>query len=145
MLKCITFDGDASTLDTLMGYFEKLDKTLAEVQGVLQKEQNEQVFFVKEGSRIIRILREEIIYLEGYGDYVKIHRTNGKPLLSQVSLRKFEETLATKGFCRVHRSYIVAISHINYIERKRIRIGESLIPISDSYLPCLMKQLMLQE
>ncbi|MDD3062441.1 MAG: LytTR family DNA-binding domain-containing protein, partial [Massilibacteroides sp.] len=51
----------------------------------------------------------------------------------------------SKGFCRVHRSYIVAIAHINYIERKRIRIGSELIPISDSYLPALMKQLMLQE
>ncbi|MDD2437735.1 MAG: LytTR family DNA-binding domain-containing protein [Massilibacteroides sp.] len=145
MLKCITFDGDASTLDALMGYFEKLDKALADVQNVLHKEQAEQTFFVKEGSRIIRVLREEILYLEGYGDYVKIHRTNGKPLLSQVSLRKFEESLSSKGFCRVHRSYIVAIAHINYIERKRIRIGSELIPISDSYLPALMKQLMLQE
>ena len=145
MLKCITFDGDASTLDTLMAYFEKLDKALTDVQDVLHREQTEQAFFVKEGSRIIRILREEILYLEGYGDYVKIHRTTGKPLLSQVSLRKFEESLASKGFCRVHRSYIVAITHINYIERKRIRIGSELIPISDSYLPSLMKQLMLQE
>ncbi len=145
MLKCITFDGDASTLDMLMTYFEKLDKALTDVQDVLHREQTEQAFFVKEGSRIIRILREEILYLEGYGDYVKIHRTTGKPLLSQVSLRKFEESLASKGFCRVHRSYIVAITHINYIERKRIRIGNELIPISDSYLPLLMKQLMLQE
>jgi DNA-binding LytR/AlgR family response regulator len=145
MLKCITFDGDASTLDTLMGYFEKLDKALCDVQNVLQKDQAEQTFFVKEGSRIIRIHRDEILFLEGYGDYVKIHRTNGKPLLSQVSLRRFEEGLTSKGFCRVHRSYIVAIAHIDYIERKRIRIGGELIPISDSYMPSLMKQLMLQE
>ena len=48
-------------------------------------------------------------------------------------------------FCRVHRSYIVSLSHINYIERKRIRIGEELIPISDSYLPALMNKLSLQE
>ena len=40
MLKCITFDGDASTLNTLMGYFEKLDKALADVHQVLSKEQN---------------------------------------------------------------------------------------------------------
>ena len=39
MLKCITFDGDASTLNTLMGYFEKLDKALADVHQVLSKEQ----------------------------------------------------------------------------------------------------------
>lgn len=145
MLKCITFDGDAATLDSLMSYFEKLDKALEEVHEVLHRKQAEQPMFVKEGSKIIRLQSEDILFLEGYGDYVKIHRTNGKPLLSQVSLKRFENYLAGKPFCRVHRSYIVAISHINYIERKRIRIGNELIPISDSYLPLLMNQLVLQE
>ena len=84
-------------------------------------------------------------FLEGYGDYVKVHRINGKPLLTQVSLKRFEEFLDRNRFCRVHRSYIVSLSHINYIERKRIRIGEELIPISDSYLPALMNNLALQE
>ena len=41
-------------------------------------------------------------------------------------------------------SYIISLSHINYIERKRIRIGGALIPISDSYLPLLMSKLCLQ-
>lgn len=143
MLKCITFEGDASTLNSLMGYIEKLDKALAGLQR--QKELSDQPFFVKEGSKIIRVRREEILYLEGYGDYVKIHRTNGKPLLSQISLKRFEECLSGKDFCRVHRSYIVAIPQISYIERKRIRIGSELIPISDSYMPLLMNQLVLQE
>jgi hypothetical protein len=145
MLKCITFDGDASTLNTLMGYFEKLDRALAEVHEVLDKDQFERPIFVREGSKIIRLRCEDILFLEGYGDYVKIHRVNGKPLLSQVSLKRFEENLDEKSFCRVHRSYIVALSHINYIERKRIRIENELIPISDSYLPQLMGKLSLQE
>ena len=145
MLKCITFDGDTSTLNTLMGYFEKLDKALADVHQVLSKEQTERPIFVREGSKIIRLRREEILFLEGYGDYVKVHRINGKPLLTQVSLMRFEEFLDRNRFCRVHRSYIVSLSHINYIERKRIRIGEELIPISDSYLPALMNNLALQE
>ena len=127
MLKCITFDGDTSTLNTLMGYFEKLDKALADVHQALSKEQTERPIFVRDG------------------DYVKVHRINGKPLLTQVSLKRFEEFLDRNRFCRVHRSYIVSLSHINYIERKRIRIGEELIPISDSYLPVLMNNLALQE
>ena len=145
MLKCITFDGDASTLNSLMGYFEKLDKALTEMHEVLHKEQPEQPIFVREGSKIIRLSKEEILFLEGYGDYVKIHRTTGKPLLSQVSLKRFEEYLSDSSFCRVHRSYIVSLPQINYIERKRIRIGNELIPISDSYLSRLMNRLSLQE
>ena len=138
MLKCITFDGDTSTLNTLMGYFEKLDKALADVHQALSKEQTERPIFVREGSKIIRLRREEILFLE-------VHRINGKPLLTQLSLKRFEEFLDRNRFCRVHRSYIVSLSHINYIERKRIRIGEELIPISDSYLPALMNKLSLQE
>ena len=145
MLKCITFDGDASTLNTLMGYFEKLDQALADVNRVLYKQEAESPLFVREGSKIIRLSRAEILFIEGYGDYVRIHHTEGKPLLSQVSLKQLEENLQRRGgFCRVHRSYIVAIAHITYIERKRIRIGGQLIPISDSYLPSLMKKLALQ-
>lgn len=145
MLKCITFDGDASTLNTLMGYFEKLDKALHEVHEILYKEQSEQPIFVREGSKIIRLHKDEILFLEGFGDYVKVHRTSGKPLLSQSSLKRFEENLDRSLFCRVHRSYIVALSQINYIERKRIRIGNEMIPISDSYLPGLMGKLALAE
>ena len=48
MLKCITFDGDTSTLNTLMGYFEKLDKALADVHQALSKEQTERPIFVRE-------------------------------------------------------------------------------------------------
>ncbi len=50
MLKCITFDGDTSTLNTLMGYFEKLDKALADVHQALSKEQTERPIFVREGA-----------------------------------------------------------------------------------------------
>ncbi|MDR1223151.1 MAG: LytTR family transcriptional regulator [Tannerella sp.] len=141
MLKCITFDGDAATLDSLMSYLEKLDKVLEEIHEALQKKQTEQFLFVKEGNRMVRLQPEDILFLEGYGDYVKIHRTNGKLLLSQVSLKRFENCLVGQPFCRVHRSYIVAIAHINYIEHKRIRIGKELIPISDSYLPSLMDRI----
>lgn len=98
MLKCITFDGDTSTLNTLMGYFEKLDKALADVHQALSKEQTERPIFVREGSKIIRLRREEILFLEGYGDYVKVHRINGKPLLTQVSLKRFEEFLDRNRF-----------------------------------------------
>lgn len=138
MLKCITFDGDPSALNSLMNYFEKFDKVL---EDMLYKEQTDQPLFVKEGSRIVRVCKNEIAYIEGYGDYVRIHLLDGKKLLSQMSLKRFEETLTEKKFCRVHRSYIVAISQISYIEKKRIRIGNQLIPIGESYFQRLMNHL----
>ena len=145
MLKYITFDGDISTFNDLMEYLEKITRTLVEVNELLCDKQAEQPIFLREGSRIIRLRQEDILYLEGYGgDYVKVHRIVGKPVLSQLSLKRFEECLSRNNFCRVHRSYIVSLSHINYIERKRIRIDGALIPISDSYLPALMSKLCMQ-
>lgn len=144
MQKSISSEEGNPTLNILIEYLEKLDKTLTEVYKTLHKEQNKLPFFVREGSKIIRLPREEVLFLKGYGDYVKIHRINGKPLLSQLSLKCFEERLGS-DFCRVHRSYIVAIPQIVYIERKRIRIGDEIIPISDSYLPTLMNRIALQE
>ena len=61
------------------------------------------------------------------------------------SLKKFEECLTDGSFCRVHRSYIVSLPQINYIERKRIKIGNDLIPISESYMPAFLDRLSLQE
>lgn len=116
-------------------------KTLAHVDNALNKEPVNQPLFVKDGSKSVRINTDDILYLEAFGDYVKVHQTSGKTLLSQVSLKRFEEILSEERFCRVHRSYIVALSHIKYIERKRIRIGEALIPISDSHLSNLMKRI----
>lgn len=138
MLKCITFDGDPSALNSLMNYFEKFDKALDDI---LCKEQTGQPLFVKEGNRIVRVCKSEIVYIEGYGDYVRIHLLNGKKFLSQITLKRLEETLNEKEFCRVHRSYIVAISQISYIEKRRIRIGSELIPIGESYFQQLMDHL----
>ena len=115
MLKCITLDGDVSTLNDLMEYLEKIDRTLAEVNELLANKRAEQAVYLREGSKIVRLNQEDILYLEGYGgDYVKVHRIEGKPILSQVSLKRFEECLG-ENFCRVHRSYIISLSHINYI------------------------------
>lgn len=144
MLKCIILDGDIATLNELMEYLEQVNRSLTEVNALFATNKlSNQSIFLRDGNRIVRINQEDILYLEGYGDYVKVHRAEGKPILSQLTLKHFEECLE-EVFCRVHRSYIVSLSHINYIEHKRIRIEGATIPISDSYLPILMSKLHIQ-
>ena len=133
MLNRITFDNDTATLDALIGYFKRLDQTLAEVYQALDKEQTERLIFVREGSKIIRLRREEILYLEGYGDYVKIHRASDKTLLTQVSLRRFEECLDKERFCRIHRSYIVRLGALSAIGSNEVYIGDKELPIGNAY------------
>jgi two-component system, LytTR family, response regulator len=88
--------------------------------------------FVKTEYKILRIPYDDILYLQGLRDYVAIH-TKEKKILTLQSLRSFEETLPKERFVRIHRSYIISLKQINYVERNRVYIGKTPLPISDSY------------
>lgn len=90
--------------------------------------------FVKTEYRLQQIDFDDILYIEGLKDYVKIHLgSNPHPVLSLVSLKSLEEQLPADRFIRVHRSYIVQPSKIRTIERNRIVMGKTYIPISENY------------
>lgn len=88
--------------------------------------------FVKTENRLIKVYLHDILFIEGYGDYIKIHLADQRMILSLQSLNAMESRLPS-NFIRTHRSYIVAIDKIDEIERRRIRIGKAIIPISNSY------------
>jgi len=93
---------------------------------------NTEYIFVKSGYRTLKINLFEILYLEALSDYVAIHTKEGK-ILTLENMGFFEKTLAPSEFIRVHRSFIVSISQIEFIERNRIIINEKHIPISKTY------------
>jgi DNA-binding LytR/AlgR family response regulator len=83
---------------------------------------------------LVRVAYDDILYIEGLKDYVKVHLKNEpKPLLSLTSLKNLEEKLPAQRFMRVHRSYIVNLEKIGAISRNSIQIGENTIPVSDQY------------
>ncbi len=88
--------------------------------------------FVKTEYRLEKILLNEILYIEGMRDYRRIH-TPQKRIMTLQTFGEFEQILPPELICRVHKSFMVAIAKIDSIERDRIKIGEALIPISDSY------------
>jgi DNA-binding LytR/AlgR family response regulator len=88
--------------------------------------------FVKTEFHLEKVNFCDILYLEGMGDYIMIH-TNTRKIMTLQNFRKAEETLPTDKFCRVHKSFMVALDKIESIERNRIKIGNTLIPVSDSY------------
>lgn len=90
--------------------------------------------FLKSEYKIKRINFDEILYIEGLKDYVKIYIKNEpKPILSISSLKALELKLPDDKFMRVHRSFIVNLSSISTIERSRIVYGKIYIPVSDQY------------
>jgi len=89
-------------------------------------------FFVKTETRIEKVNAAEVLYVEGMGDYWRIV-TKNRRIMTLMNAKGIEEILHEPGFCRVHKSFFVAIDKIEFVERKQIKIGEVLIPISDTF------------
>jgi DNA-binding LytR/AlgR family response regulator len=88
--------------------------------------------FVKSGYKTQRIDLKDILYVEGLSDYIRIHTSNGT-VLTLDSLKAFGASLPADRFLRVHKSYIVALNKLDFIENNRIVIGEKRIPIGGTY------------
>lgn len=99
---------------------------------VHQKEQNLEFILVKTGYNTIRINLDEILCCEGLKDYIKIH-VSGKSIITQNSLKKFEEILPEDRFIRIHKSFIIPLDKIDSIQNNRIVIHKFIIPIGEIY------------
>jgi DNA-binding LytR/AlgR family response regulator len=91
--------------------------------------------FLKVEYQLVRVAYQDILYIEGLKDYVKVYRQSDptKPLLSLTSLKSLEEKLPARQFMRVHRSFIVALDRIDAVSRNTVQIGPVTIPVSDQY------------
>lgn len=95
---------------------------------------NQDFLFIKSEYKILRINFDDIKYIEGMNEYIKIHLTNSKPVMTLLSMKSIEEQLPADRFMRVHRSYIVNLTKISVIERSRIVFdGKVYIPVSEQY------------
>ncbi len=116
----------------------RLMKTLQRATELLREEDvtiNEvasEYIFIKDGKAIRKILFKDIFYIEAKGDYVKIHFAD-KSYVIHTSLRVLEEKLSAKDFIRVHRSYIVAVEKIDYIEDNVLYLNGIPVPLSEFY------------
>jgi DNA-binding LytR/AlgR family response regulator len=102
--------------------------------------QDRNFIFIKSDYKTIRVHLDDILFIEGLKDYVKLH-TADKPILSLLSLRILEQGLPAERFMRVHRSYIVALDKIDVIEKSRIKIGQHSITISEMYRDAFLKKI----
>lgn len=99
-----------------------------------QVEANNEFLFLKSDYKIKRINFNDILYIEGLKDYVKIYTQNSiKPVMSLTTMKLLESKLPESRFMRVHRSFIVNLEKIDTIERSRIVFGKTYIPVSDQY------------
>ncbi len=115
--------------------FERFLKAVNKVSKQLESEQasgESQPLIIKADGKTYRIEEEDILFVESLGDYVTLHTSEEKLTFNQ-SLKSFLEKLSPDSFIRVHKSFVVSLSKINYVEGNMISIGEKEIPIGNAF------------
>jgi DNA-binding LytR/AlgR family response regulator len=128
LLKPITFD-------RFLIAVEKANQRLTAVPPLAQSERPKEAapfVFVKDGTKLVKIQWDDILYVEGLKDYVTIH-TKTQKIVTLQRLKNLETQLPTDRFMRIHHSYIIALKAIDSIHKGEVQIGNAFIPISESY------------
>jgi two-component system, LytTR family, response regulator len=131
LLKPYTFDRFMQAVNRVQELMEKKAPPLRQESSGQYLEPKKHIF-VKTEHRLEKINLEDVLYIEGMGDYRRIFTTQ-KRLMTLQTFTDFEKEIPTHILCRVHKSYMVAIDKIDTIERDRIKIGTVSIPISETY------------
>ncbi|MBL7942134.1 MAG: response regulator transcription factor [Flavobacteriales bacterium] len=120
------------SLERFLVAVRKVKSHLEKQHPSLTKSSGDDAIFIKSGYKTHRIALSDIYYLRGLRDYVSVQLKSGK-LLTQQSMRSFEEIMPRDQFVRIHKSYIVALQHIAYVERNRVYINDTPIPVGETY------------
>ena len=97
-------------------------------------------FFVNSDYSLVKVLFADIVWIEGSGDYVKIHlRSAARPLLVRTSAKTLEAELPADKFLRIHKSYIVAIASITAVRKNSVFIGDFELAVGDTYREALRR------
>lgn len=131
LLKPFSYEEFLKTAYKAKEYAELLEKAASHNRTTTVHQDH---LFVKAEYKLIRVNFNEILYIEGLKDYVKIYTTaSDRPILSLLSLKSLEEKLSAHQFMRVHRSFIVSLSQVTTISNHRIIFGNQYIPVSTQY------------
>ncbi|MBG9377096.1 response regulator transcription factor [Panacibacter sp. DH6] len=91
-------------------------------------------FFVNVDYSLLKVMFNDIIWIEGLRDYVKLHlKSSSKPLMIRMTLKAVEDELPPANFIRIHRSFVVAVDSITSIRKSSVFIGDIELPVGDTY------------
>jgi two-component system, LytTR family, response regulator len=98
-------------------------------------ENDNDCIFVHSEYKLVKIQLNEIEYIESLEDYIKIHISGSRPVLTLMSMKKVLEKLPADKFQRIHRSYIVSVAKVKSIQNRKVQLAAGVeLPISDSYV-----------
>ena len=112
--------------------FEKAVQKAYEKYKLLQPGK-EGFLLLKADYGLVKVVLNDILFIEGLDNYLKIHLHNQNALVVRMTMKTLQEKLPGNGFIRVHRSYIVPLNRIETVRNKIITIAGEEIPIGNSY------------
>lgn len=135
LLKPFNYEEFLRAAQKALNYAELLNKPASQTVVINETEHaDDKYLFLKVEYQLVRIALDDILYIEGLKDYVKVHLKNvDKAVLSLTSLKALEEKLPAKRFMRIHRSFIVALDKITSMTKNSVQIGKMLITVGDQY------------
>ena len=134
LLKPISYADFMEACNKALQWFQLVQQQEEPAAAAAAEKEEIKSIFVKSEYKLLQINLDDIRYIEGLKDYVKIYTEQSPhPILSLMNMKAIEQMLPASRFIRVHRSFIVQKSKIREIERNRIVFGNVYIPIGDSY------------
>ena len=95
-------------------------------------------FFVNVDYSLLKVEFNDIQWVEGLKDYIKINlKSSSRPVVTRMSMKAMEDQLAPSKFLRIHKSYIVSIASITSIRKNSVFVGTVELPVGDSYKDAL--------
>ena len=139
LLKPIGYTEFLKSANKARNYFDSIP---GDSQNTSNSKSNREYLFIKSDGKVTRINFNDIVYIEGMREYVRIHLMEVKPLMPHISLHHLARQVPTHKFMRVHRSYIVNLERITMVEQNKIVIEKKTpIPVSEQYREPLQKYL----
>jgi DNA-binding LytR/AlgR family response regulator len=118
-------------------FLKAVNRALERLQENNDPATEEAKVLVKADKKLYALLFSEIRLIEGQGDYIRI-RTDRESLVVHDTIKNFLANLPDESFMRIHKSYVINLKHIAYIEGNQVRIGEHTVPVS----PALREELL---
>lgn len=88
--------------------------------------------FIKSDKKNIKLKFSDLIYIEGLGDYIKLHLADSK-IVTNLSMKKILQLLPENKFYRIHKSFIISLDKIESVEGNMIKINNTKLPIGNNY------------
>ena len=125
------------TFERFLKAVDKVEQRLQPPEAAKEKLGGADYIFVKEGTRFVKVMIGDILFIEGLKNYVAIHTIHQK-IVSLQRLKSLEDQLPADKFIRVHNSYIVSKSAISSVKENDVYLGGTKIPISETYFRTFM-------